>query len=133
LAQKALTEKAQIEDIVTGTTPVTGIIGRQKYVYDKQIAGFDRDAEQKAAKIYSDLYKTDRSTATNPADVVRMTGFTDRDAGYVMARLAKGVGVTPMTPYGVIPDATSSGATPVPAVDPVTDIAYPTPIKYPTT
>lgn len=130
LAQKSLTEKAQIEDIVTGTTPVTGIIGRQKFVYDKQIAGFDRDAEQKAAKIYTDLYKTDRSTATDPTTVNRLTGFTDKDTGYVMARLAKGVGVTTMSPPGVKGNSTSPVN--VTTTDPVTDTVYPAPLKYPT-
>ena len=63
LAQKTLTEEAQIKDNVgENDTLVTGSIGRQKDVYKKQADGFDRNAEIKLAKIYADMFTVQRST-----------------------------------------------------------------------
>ena len=61
LAQKKFTEEAQTKDIVNGVS-VAGILGAQAELYAKQTAGYDRDAEQKAAKIYADFYNINRST-----------------------------------------------------------------------
>ena len=55
LKQKLVTEKAQVLDIVDNAT-VSGAIGRQKALQEAQTVGFQRDAEQKAAKLYIDAW-----------------------------------------------------------------------------
>lgn len=62
LTQKKLTEEAQILDTVNGL-PVAGVIGKQKILYHQQARGFDRDAEQKLAKILVDTYTVRQTTA----------------------------------------------------------------------
>ena len=59
ITQKTLTEKAQTQAI--GVDP-DSVIGRQKALYQKQAEGFDRDAEQKAAKILVDSWNARRMT-----------------------------------------------------------------------
>lgn len=53
LAQKLVTEKAQVQDSVDGAA-IAGVIGKQKALYTAQTDGFARDAEQKATKILLD-------------------------------------------------------------------------------
>jgi hypothetical protein len=55
LQSKKYTEDAQFLDTVNSNT-VTGLIGKQKALYQKQADGFDRDAEQKALKLLGDLW-----------------------------------------------------------------------------
>lgn len=81
LAQKKLTEEAQIKDILSDGTVVytptvdtpadqtyafaigKGVLGKQQVLYTKQTDGFDRDAEQKLLKILNDLYAINMSVA----------------------------------------------------------------------
>ena len=44
---------------------VGGILGAQEELYAKQTAGYDRDAEQKTAKIFADFYNVNRTTETD--------------------------------------------------------------------
>jgi len=71
LAQKKETEFAQTADTISdGLTPVAGTVGAQKALYDKQAAGFDRDAEQKLLKIMMDNWAVRKSvdgSAINPS------------------------------------------------------------------
>lgn len=53
--QKAKTEEAQIRSTVDGVA-VTGAIGKRNDLLDKQADGFDRDAEQKAARAVMDMW-----------------------------------------------------------------------------
>lgn len=65
LNQKRETELAQVSDVVaTGT--VVGVIGKQKNLFQKQADGFDRDAEQKLAKIYTETWAVRQSTDGDP-------------------------------------------------------------------
>lgn len=57
--QKVVTERAQTQDGVTGGDSV---VGKQKALYAAQTAGFQRDAEQKAAQILVDTWKVRRTT-----------------------------------------------------------------------
>lgn len=61
LAQKLLTEKAQILDVVDGNS-VAGLIGKQNTLYGRQSDGFLRDAEQKLLKTMVDTWTIRRST-----------------------------------------------------------------------
>lgn len=59
LAQKVATEKAQV--LAVGVD-ADSVIGRQKLLYQAQAEGFQRDAEQKAAKIMVDSWNVRRTT-----------------------------------------------------------------------
>ena len=59
LAQKTQTEKAQT--IAMGVD-ADSVIGRQKVLYAAQATGFERDAEQKAAKLMIDSWNVRRTT-----------------------------------------------------------------------
>ena len=66
LKHKAITEQAQygdnVTDILGATVAVTGVVGKQKLLYNAQTNGFARDAEQKLAKIMADTWNIRRST-----------------------------------------------------------------------
>lgn len=74
LGQKIITEEAQTKD-VTSQGPVTGIMGRQRDLYENQAEGFIRDGEQKAARILSDVwginYSADVSAEATPDNVAK--------------------------------------------------------------
>lgn len=89
LDQKTDTEKAQILDTVNATG-VLGVIGKQKALFDAQIAGFARDAEQKAAKLAVDAW-TIRSTV-DPDTMSSPTGIADTDVTNIMAKVKAGIG-----------------------------------------
>lgn len=51
-AQRAQTTNTRID----GITPISGLLGKQKDLYTQQIVSYQRDAEIKAAKIFTDAY-----------------------------------------------------------------------------
>jgi hypothetical protein len=82
LVQKTMTEKAQTQAIGVDTDSV---IGKQKVLYEKQAKGFDRDAEQKAAKIIIDTWNARRMTdegtvadGTNKLNDVTVGAFVEK-------------------------------------------------------
>jgi hypothetical protein len=88
LKQKIVTEKAQTLELGVDTNSV---IGRQKELYAKQSAGFDRDAEQKAVKIWTDTWNARRMTDDGTvADGVNM--LADTTGGRLMNKLLTGIG-----------------------------------------
>lgn len=88
LDQKRESELAQVSDMVsTGT--VVGVIGKQKALFQKQTDGFDRDAEQKLAKIMVDSWSV-RTTITGEADVAT-SGMADADINSVLATAKAGI------------------------------------------
>jgi len=89
LTQKIDSEKAQILDVIN-LLPVTGVIGKQKSLFSAQIAGFDRDAEQKLAKIAADAWAVEASIDNT---VIRPVGITDIDVTNIMAKARAGIGV----------------------------------------
>lgn len=85
LDQKTVTETAQ-----TTTGTYTGIVGAQRQLYEKQRDGFDRDAEQKAAKIWTDTWSVRRSTDSGVvADATN--ALHDVTGGALMQKLVQGV------------------------------------------
>lgn len=90
LTQKRETELAQVSDLVsTGT--VAGVIGKQKILLQKQTDGFDRDAEQKLAKIMVDTWSVRQTTdgaLANPA------GIDDAAIAAVLAKAKQGINLT---------------------------------------
>lgn len=93
LIQKTVSELAQTEDDATGTSSANeGLIGRQKLLFAAQTAGFARDAEQKFAKIASDIWavaKTVEGVGYSYPD-----NWTDVDIADILDKAAAGIGVT---------------------------------------
>lgn len=94
LAQKTKTEKAQILDVIDGLE-VTGSIGAGVHVQKLQAAGFSRDAEQKAMKLFSDIWAIKKSTDPD-ATTVNGTGMEDINIQRVAWQLMRGIGVEPL-------------------------------------
>lgn len=91
LVQKKLTETAQTNG--TGVT-VDSVIGRQNALYQAQTEGFERDAEQKAAKIMIDTWSVRRTSDEGvPADTTNK--LDDATIGKAVTSLLTGIGVTP--------------------------------------
>lgn len=74
LKQKAVTELSQTCDYIpngmgrNNVTNVQGIIDKQKLLFAKQTDGFDRDAEQKLAKIMVDTWSVRQTTMGESSD-----------------------------------------------------------------
>lgn len=91
LTQKTVTEKAQTMSLGVDDDSV---IGRQKKLYEAQTTGFARDAEQKVAQQYIDVWKTLRMTDDGwQANATQ--GLDDATMGAVLARLRQGIGIVP--------------------------------------
>lgn len=60
LDQKKVTEEAQTKDSAGGST-VTGVIGKQKALYERQAQGFEWDAAVKRVKAANDVYAIAKS------------------------------------------------------------------------
>lgn len=76
MEQKTKTEVAQINDEVDGVT-VAGSIGKKNLLMQRQADGFLRDAEQKAAKIMSDLWSIEKSADPSGTFIGQITGTVD--------------------------------------------------------
>lgn len=97
LDQKTITELSQTCDTIpvpgiglNNTSTVQGIIGKQKGLFQKQTDGFDRDAEQKIAKIMVDTW-TVRQT-TDGADAA-LAGLAEADISSILAKAKTGIGM----------------------------------------
>jgi len=86
LAQKTVTELSETTDATGGTAK------KRQDLIVAQTDGFARDAEQKMAKIFSDVYAINRSALGTSASVPG--GLDDVDISLVVAKAALGVGVT---------------------------------------
>ena len=88
LGQKTQTEKAQT---VALGVDADSVIGRQKGLYQAQTSGFERDAEQKAAKLMIDSWNVRRTTDEGTvADGTNM--LYDPAVGRAVNKLLSGVG-----------------------------------------
>jgi len=94
LNQKKTTEEAQTVDIVNpdGVTPVAGIVGKQKELFSKQTDGFIRDAEQKAAKVFSDMWTIAKST--DSSGTPDPTHIDAESIDVVLEKIALGIGIS---------------------------------------
>ena len=97
LDQKAVTELTQTSDnIPAGTglnilTTVQGVIEKQKGLFQKQTDGFDRDAEQKLAKIMVDTWSVRQTT---DGALAAEAGLADSDITTVLAKARTGIVAT---------------------------------------
>lgn len=88
LGQKTQTEKAQT---VAMGVDADSVIGRQKALYAAQATGFERDAEQKVAKLMIDSWNVRRTTDEGTvADGTNM--LYDPAVGRAVNKLLAGVG-----------------------------------------
>jgi hypothetical protein len=87
LLQKTETELAQVVDAV-GTGTVYCIIGKQKALFQKQTDGFDRDAEQKLAKIMVDTWSVRQTT---DGALAGEAGLAETDIAAVLAVAKAGI------------------------------------------
>ncbi|MGL4616523.1 MAG: hypothetical protein ACRCVV_22050 [Shewanella sp.] len=92
LNQKIETEKAQTEGT---STSVQGVLGKQMLLLDKQAEGFDRNAEQKLAKILVDTWTVRQTT---DGAVVDKNGLADAEINNVLNIAKKGVGAPQFNP-----------------------------------
>ncbi len=91
LSQKLVTEKAQVLDTVDSAA-VAGAIGKQKALQEAQTNGFQRDAEQKAAKLHIDAWAVRYSVEPSTAELATSaSGLSATDMGLVMGSLRAGV------------------------------------------
>ncbi|MFV0357750.1 MAG: hypothetical protein ACK5LG_21990 [Bacteroides thetaiotaomicron] len=51
-------QRAQVSDFLSDGSPVAGLVGKQKALYTQQIESYKRDAEVKAAKLWTDAWIT---------------------------------------------------------------------------
>lgn len=86
LTQKKVTETAQTIDATGGT------MKKNQDLLTAQTNGFARDAEQKLAKIFADVYAINRTTLGSQATVPG--GLDDIDITDIVAAAASGIGVT---------------------------------------
>jgi hypothetical protein len=88
LLWKTNTEKAQT--VALGVDD-NSVVGKQKLLYAAQTSGFQRDAEQKAAKVMVDSWNvrrtTDEGTTANGTN-----NLDDASVGRAVDRLLSGVG-----------------------------------------
>lgn len=88
LEQKRESELAQVSDSVsTGT--VAGVLGIQKELFAKQRDGFDRDAEQKLAKIVLDTWSMRQTTDGN--QVTDTAGIDNPEIKKVVDKAKRGI------------------------------------------
>lgn len=100
-AHKGITEAAQTGltvdtngNPVTFTGDVKGIVEKQKNLYQAQTDGFQRKAEQAAAKIFADIYAVRRSTDES---LIQPKGLRDSVITGAMTKLYQGInGETPI-------------------------------------
>lgn len=85
VAEQREAQRAQTIDTRSdGTTPVSGSVGMQKQLYAQQITSYKRDAEVKAAKLFTDAWVTQK---TLDEGLVPPMGFTNDSINEVLAVL----------------------------------------------
>lgn len=76
--------RAQTLDVRTDGQTVAGAMGKQKQLYDQQITSYKRDAEVKAAKIFSDAWITMK---TIDEGITPPNGFTNASIDTILTAL----------------------------------------------
>ena len=104
IAQKVITEKAQVQDKITElVTPngnegiVLGTVGKQKSVYDAQVKGFKDKSMQDAAKSMIDVWSVQRSTDSGISPN-QENKLYDTNIGAAVNALYTQIGIAPAAP-----------------------------------
>ena len=61
VAEQMESQHSQTTDTRTDGLPITGLTGKQKALYEQQITSYKRDAEVKAAKLFTDAWITQKT------------------------------------------------------------------------
>lgn len=92
--QKVVTETAQ-----TTSTPAAGsVMGVQNALMAKQTENYERDAEQKAAKLLIDTLNVRFTADSTSADYDYVNHLSDADVGVAVSKLITGIGGTVAPP-----------------------------------
>ena len=91
LKEQTETQRAQTLDTRTDGTTVAGTVGKQKALYSQQIISYQRDAETKAAKLYTDAWTVMKTSddGLNPPN-----GFTNANLDVILTSLQTKNGLT---------------------------------------
>lgn len=98
--QKTLTQeqveqaRAQTTDTRSDAAPVTGLIGKQKALYDQQITSYKRDSENKTAKLFTDAWITMK---TIDEGLLPPTEFDNNSLNAILSALKTNNGFTDIT------------------------------------
>lgn len=85
LGEQVEAQRAQTSDMRTdGTTPIAGVLGSQKALYSQQITSYQRDAEVKAAKLFTDAWITQK---TIDEGLLPPTGFNNASLDTILTAL----------------------------------------------
>lgn len=90
LTQKIVTERAQVSSI---GVDADSVVGKQKALYQAQTDGFQRDAEQKVAKMYCDVWNVRRTTDADGTQANSTNQLDEATHGAVMKKLRSGIGL----------------------------------------
>lgn len=85
LGEQVEVQRAQTMNTrVDGATIVAGLVGKQKDLYTQQITSYQRDAETKAVKLYTDAWITQK---TIDEGLLAPTQFTNSEVNEMLATL----------------------------------------------
>ncbi|MDT9702071.1 hypothetical protein, partial [Streptomyces sp. P17] len=84
LQEQAEAARAQTLDARTDGQPVKGSIGKQKELHAQQIISFQRDAEVKAAKLFTDAWITQK---TIDEGLLAPPGFQNASVDQILTNL----------------------------------------------
>lgn len=84
MVEQTEAQRAQTLDTRTDGADVTGSIGKQKALYAQQITSYQRDAEVKAAKLFTDAWITQK---TIDEGLVPPNGFTNNSLDPILTTL----------------------------------------------
>lgn len=84
LGEQTEAQRAQTLDTRTDGTAVKGSVGKQKELYTQQITSYQRDAEVKASKLFTDAWITQKTIdeGLNPPN-----GFTNASIDTILSKL----------------------------------------------
>ena len=77
-------QRGQTADVRLDGLPVTGVMGKQKLLYAQQITSYQRDAEVKAAKLFTDAWITQK---TMDEGLLPPNGFTNASVDTVLTAI----------------------------------------------
>lgn len=90
--EQAESQRAQTSDTrLDGVTTITGVLGKQKALYDQQITSYKRDSEVKAAKLFTDAWITQK---TIDEGLLAPTGFQNTSVDTILTKLKTLNGLT---------------------------------------
>lgn len=90
ITEQTESQRAQTLDTRSDGATVTGSVGKQKELYSQQITSYQRDAEVKASKLFTDAWITQKTIdeGLNPPN-----GFTNASIDTILAKLKSNNGL----------------------------------------